>query len=246
MTYMRNIIFSLLCVLASAPATAQTADEIIAKHLAARGGIALDSIKTAEMDIIVSFKNAPQVKSTVTNRIVNMQSHRIDMSVPDLYDVVICFDGNSGWSTVKRGDDTQLTLIDSSEAQELKYQTEIAGPLHRFKEKGYTATYLGLDTLQGSTVHKIRIDAACKTTYFSFIDTTGYSEIKRTTIAPSEGKMQTVDLYYTDIKPVMGVYMPYRIEMHNRRGVTYFDYTRIVLNSDIDPQLFKKPAIPEK
>ncbi len=36
--------------------------------------------------------------------------------------------------------------------------------------------------------------------------------------------------------------MPFRIEMHNRKGIMYFDFVKIILNAEIEEKLFDIPA----
>lgn len=233
--------FILLC--SPMIAYAQTAEEIIEKHLIAKGGSALDSIKSATMEVEVSSENAPGMKSGMTYNTIMMKSHRIDVHIPYMYDAVICFSGNSGWSSMKFGDkNPEITLIDSAEVQDLKYQTEILGPLYHYKEKGYKVAYLGKEKVNEVESYNIKINAANNTTYNCYIDTVNYTEIKRTIIAPSNGQMITVDLYYSMIKPVIGVMMPFKIEMHNKKGIMYFDFVKIILNCAIEEKLFDIPS----
>lgn len=240
---MKKHIFCLLLLCAYLGTSAQTAQEIVDRHIIARGGVALDSIKNAKMDIEISFKNAPSMKSVMTYYTIMMKSHRIDISVPNTYDAVICFSDNQGWSSLKMGDNKPVVkLIDSAEVADLKYQSEIFGPLYQYKEKGYTIEYVGKEMVNEVESYNIKVDAANNTTYNCYIDTATYAEIKRTAIAPSSGQMITVELYYSNIRPVLGAMMPFKVEMHNKKGVTYFDYVKIILNSAIEEKIFDVPS----
>jgi outer membrane lipoprotein-sorting protein len=240
---MKKIIFSLLIICSHVNTYAQPVEAIIDKHIIARGGAALDSIKNAKMDIELSYKNAPTMKQTMTYHTLMRAAHRIDISIPNMYDAVICFNGNQGWQSVKKGDESpKVKLIDSSEVQDLKYQTEILGPLYQYKEKGYKVEYLGKEKVNDIETYNIKVKAINNTMYNCYIDTITYAEIKRTVTAPSSGQIITVELYYSNIKPVSGVMMPFRIEMLNKRGVTYFDFKNIILNATIENKLFDAPS----
>ena len=239
---MKKPLFSLLLLFACFYLTAQNAEDIVSKHLNARGGIALDSIRNTRMEIALTFKNMPAMKSNLVYHTVMLQSHRMDTEVFGLYNLVICFSGNSAWQQLLKDGNTDVQRIDSAEIRDLKYQTEILGPLHHYKEKGYSIAYMGQVKVNDSETWQIQVNAANNTTYQCFIDTTTYSEVKRSVLAPSLGKMIEVSLYFSNYQPVKGVMMPFKIEMHNRKGISIFDYTKIELNIPMDQQLFEMPA----
>ncbi len=239
---MKHLIFCLPFLFFGTTVSAQTAAEIIEKHLVARGGSALDSVRNTKMDIEVVLKNAPGMTFKATYSTVMMQSHRIDMSVPNLYDAVICFSGDQGWGVLKKDGKSDLTLMDSAAVQELKYQTEILGPLYQYQQKGYKVEYLGREQVNETETFNIKVEAANNTTYNCFIDTQTFMEVKRAVIAPSNGQMISVEFYYSDLKPVLGVIMPFKIEMSNRKGTTYFIFQTIELNTNLDPKLFEVPS----
>lgn len=238
---MKYLIFCLSFLFSVTTVSAQTVAEIIEKHLVARGGSALDNVRNAKMDIDVVYKNAPSMKSKATYSTVMMQSHRIDLSVPNLYDAVICFSGDQGWGAIKKEGKTDLNFMDSAAVQEVKYQTEILGPLYHYQQKGYTVEYLGKEQVNETEAFKVKVSAAVNTTYHCFIDTQTFMEVKRTVLAPNNGQMISVEFYYSDLKPVLGVWMPFIIEMRNRKGITYFNHQQIEFNTNLDPKLFEIP-----
>lgn len=239
---MKQLLFNCLLLLSCSAASAQTAAAIIEKHLSIRGADALDSVKNARMDLEVVLKNAPSMKSKATYSTVMMQSHRIDLHVPNLYETVICFSGDQGWGLLKKAGKTELTRMDSATVQELKYQTEILGPLYQYQEKGYTVEYLGREVMDESVAFILKVNAAHSTTYHCYINTQSLLEVKRTVLAPNNGEMITVDLYFSEYKPVLGVLMPFKIEMRNRKGTTYFNFQQIELNTRLAPKLFEIPS----
>ncbi len=221
----------------------RAAEEIIAQHLAAKGGSsAWDSVKTAKMDIQVIYTAVAGMESKMTQTIVNLKAHRMDIVGPFKAESTIAFNGNKGWSIGKSMGQTARSTIDSAEVQELKYQTDLAGPLHHYQEKGYKVTYLGKDTVQNAEAHKIKIELNAATTYYSSIDIKTHLEVKRVIVTPIRGKPATISLYYSDHKTVGNVVFPHRVEMHNSKGVMVFVYHKIELNLPVDPKVFEMPG----
>lgn len=239
---MKHFLFNFFLLISFGTASAQTADAIIEKHLSIRGAGALDSVKTARMELEVIHKNAPSMKSQATYSSVMMQSHRIDLRVPYLYETVICFSGDRGWGLLKRDGKTELTRMDSATVQELKYQTEILGPLYQYQQKGYTVEYLGREVIDESVTFILKVNAAHNTTYHCFIDSQTLLEVKRTVLAPNNGQMISVELYFSEYRPVKCILMPFKIEMRNRKGTTYFNFQEIEFNTNFDPRLFEIPS----
>jgi hypothetical protein len=215
-------------------------DSIIFAHLAATGGTAWDSIKTAVMKINLVFANAPDLKTDLTYTISNGQAYRMDMK-SSFSETSICVNGNKGWSVAKIGDQLIKQTIDSLETKELSWQKFVGSPLHGWKEKGYVVSLVRTDTAQGKTAHVFRVEFEPATTYFCYIDSASLLEVRRTIDAPSKGNMLKFEMEFADYQPVSGVWLPRQMKMTNKKGVMIWEYQDIKLNVPVDGQLFEKP-----
>jgi hypothetical protein len=239
--FMKFAITGLLFLTAITFAHSQTATEIIEKYRIATGGAALDSLRTAKMKGTVYPEQAPTMVTDIVVSILDMKAYRMDIHVPEKYDAVLCVYENTGWDLMKFGDTSMVTNLDQKRMEELKPQTELLGPLHHYEAKNYPIEYLGIEAVNGRDAYKIQVKAANNTTYICFIDSRTFLEVKQQIEAPIGGIQRNIELTFSDIRPVSGVMMPFRIDMKNRKGVTVFQYSDIQLNAALGEELFKKP-----
>jgi len=215
-------------------------DSLLAQHLTATGGIAWDSIQTAKFETQVTPRNNPNFSSSITYHIDYLKAHRMDIK-NSFSEATICVQGNGGWSVGKFMGETKKESIDNTEAQELKYQMDITGSLHRPKDKGYEIGYIGIDTAQGLPAYKIQVSFAPGITYCCFLNCKTLLEVKRIVDAPIRGQNTRIEFYYSDFKKVNQLLVPHRTEMHNRKGVMIFEHREILFNLPLDARLWLKP-----
>ncbi|MDX1910838.1 MAG: hypothetical protein SFV22_05095 [Saprospiraceae bacterium] len=231
---MQQLFLPILLLAVFQTPNAQNPASIIAKHIEVMGGTALDSLETAIMEADMAMLIAPDVKNPMRMTIVHQQAYRMELKTAQVVSTVFV-SGNKGWNIANLMGQRKKLPIDSVEAGELRYQTDLTGPLHRYREKGYAVSYIGLDTLENkATAYVFKVEFAPQTTYWCYLDTTSLLEVKRRVEVPINRKLHSMELTFSDYRRVGRVMKPYQIAMQNKRGTITYTYTSILLNPPVD------------
>jgi hypothetical protein len=193
----------------------QTADEVIAKNLAARGGAEkLRAIQTMTMTGTISFGDAGsplKVKVRRPNQI------REDFKIEG-QDMTRAYDGAAGWE-MKGGQTRDLA---DGELDNIREEAEnaIEGPLLDYAKKGSKAELLGKGDVGGKPVFKIKITTKMGTGITQFLDTSSYLEIHEEIERSVNGKSMMIVEDVGDYREVNGVKFAHRFVSGSRENPT--------------------------
>ncbi len=196
-------------------AHAQTAAELIAKNLAARGGAeklsAIHSyITKGELRYPGDFKLVYTETRLRTNPSNATCAVRIDASVQGLT-LVQTYDGKDGWRINPFEGRKDPERIGTDDARSLADEALIDGALLSASARGSKVDYLGREDIDGTEAYKLRVTQSDGTVFTYFLDPDVFLEIRvveRRTIRGSEQETET-DL--SDYERVAGVYFPFSI-----------------------------------
>jgi hypothetical protein len=240
----------LLCSFAAA--NAQTADDLVAKNLAARGGAdklaAIHAIvSTGELRFPGDFKLSYKETRERIDPASGNCAVRVDAALQGLT-VVQAYDGKDGWRINPFEGRKDAEKMGADETRELADEGSIDGALLAARAKGSQVDYLGREDIDGTEAYKLRVTQSDGTVFTYFLDPDAFLEIRileRRTIRGSEKETQT-DL--GDYERVAGVYFPFSIASGQKDGA---DSDRQVItidsataNTDVPSSLFQMPAQP--
>ena len=154
----RSSVCLLVVVFASAVAHAQTAEEIVAKNLKAKGGV--EKLKAMNTVKITGTISAQGMEFPMTTWARRPNLIRREMQIQDKR-IVNAFDGETVWAI-------NPMMTGSDEPQELtgpmatmtKDDADFDGVLVDYKEKGHTVELVGAETLEGKKVYHVTPDPA--------------------------------------------------------------------------------------
>jgi hypothetical protein len=231
---------------AALPAQAQTAQELVAKNQAARGGVeklaAMRSLVTkGELRFPGDFKLA-YTETRSCSGPANC-SDRVEASLQGLT-LVQAFDGRTGWRINPFEGRKDAAQMGADEARSLADEGIIEGALLTASARGSKVDYLGREDIDGTLTYKLRVSQRDGTVYTYYLDPDVFLEIKvieRRTIRGSEQETET-DL--ADYELVNGAYFPFSITSGPRNSP---DKQVITIDSGqanvpIDPGLFAMPG----
>jgi hypothetical protein len=231
-------------LICQAPIHGQSVDEILKRHLDARGGYerikAIQSVRItrtvvtqfAELDVVI-LKKRPQ-------------SYRVEQSASGQPPVLRAVTPEAVWD-LAGGKLTNRTPLAAAEARDL--DGDFDGPLVDWKEKGHTVELAGREALPGGDAFKIQLTTKNGVARTFYIDASTYlvRRITGVTNLPGDRKASLE----TDIlahKEAGGVKFPADIQ-EDRTGAgpvqTIVSYTKAIeVNVPIDDALFAPPAVP--
>ena len=231
----------LIAVLAPA-ASAQTADDIINKSIAARGGLdKLKAIQTVRMSGKMTV--GPGFEAPLVMEMKRPNSMKMAFTLQGLTGIQ-AYDGKSGWVVMPFTGKKDPEAMSADDMKEVADQADIDGPLIDYKAKGNTVELLGKESVEGTDAYKIKVTLKSGTVRTLFIDADSYLEIR------GEGKrmVRGTEMEYEgtigDYKAVDGVMFPFSIENgvkgHPEKQKITFD--KIELNPALAADLFTMPA----
>lgn len=244
---MTRRLFHLLAlpIFAAAPLMAQamTADQIIAKNIEARGGMAkLKAIKSIRMTGKASG-GPMEVPFVMEHK--RPDSFYQDVTVQNMH-LIQAFDGKTGWTInpfAGYGGKKDPELMDADELKSAQDQADLDGPLLDYKEKGNKVEYLGKEDLEGSPVHKLQVTLKSGNSKTIFLDGDSFLEIKQTSKRVIRGTEIEAETILGDYKEEGGVMMPHSIESgaKGRPEKQKITIEKVEINPAIDDTKFKMP-----
>jgi len=256
---MKKLLFVvLLCICAAAHAQTNPADVVIDKAIVAMGG--LDNIHAIHSLVLRGFHyegSYPQeaVQQRKSNGVlVRMRPHyRLVGCRPEITEcggqwgrIGESFDGQHGWEL--NWPKQRLVRTVNKAEQTLQCGSEFDPLFIDYKQRGFTATYLGPQKILGTDTVAVRIDEqGCSSTTY-FFDPKNYEQRMTQITVPVHARgdrIETVAIYKA-FKTVNGVRFPSRTEEINLATGDVLDgmeLQSISANTLSDPAIFSPPAV---
>jgi hypothetical protein len=213
MRHLLSVVVGILCC--TPVVAAQTAEELVARNTAAKGGIdKIKAIKTVRMAgrlqqgdfwaLIGQEGKAPnQLRLTFT--IQNMTQ-------------VQAYDGSIGWQMSPFSGRKDPERLGEDDMRDLVEQADFYGPLIDYREKGNTIEYLGHDTVDGDDAYRLKVTLKNGDIVYYDLDPDTYLEIRTETQQFIRGSVRERVTELGSYKLVNGVYYPFSIETGPKRN----------------------------
>ena len=211
--------FKLLVVAVSFGATALysqevkefTVDALVAKNVAARGGI--DALRAVQS---IQFKgkviaNQGQLEFAFTETKKRPGQVRAEYTLQGMT-LVQAYDGKEGWKISPFGGRKDPEKMSTDEAKSLVEEADVDGPLVDWKAKGNTVEYLGPEEVEGTLAHKLKVVRPNGDVHYVYLDPDYFLEIRILTQRMEQGSLVQTETDLGDYEKVAGVYFPFSIE----------------------------------
>jgi hypothetical protein len=219
----------------------QTADELIAKNIEARGGIEkMRAVKTLRMS--GKFDGGDGFMAMVGQENARPDLVRQTFALQGMTQVQ-AYDGTTGWQIQPFGGKKTPELMGEDDTRDLQLEADFDGPLVDYKEKGSTAEYLGHDVVDGDDALRLKITLKNGDIIYSYLDPDTYIEIHREIQQFIRGSMRERVVGYGSYKPVNGVMYPFSISQGSKSNPEEQTITvqKMEANVTIDPADFALP-----
>ena len=228
--------------LAGAAVQAQTADEIINKHLEARGG--KDKIKAVQAARMTGKMVMGQgMEAPITMELARPNKMRLEFTLQGMTGIQ-AYDGKSGWSVMPFMGKKEPEAMSADEIKQAEDQADMDGILVDYKEKGHQVEYVGKEDVEGTPAYKLKVTKKNGDVVNVYIDAESYMDIKESGKVKVRGQEIESQTTYGDFKPVDGLIFPFSIEQKPQGAPAGMVITisKIEVNPALEATRFAMPA----
>jgi hypothetical protein len=219
----------------------QTADELIAKNIEARGGMEkMKAIKTVR--ITGKFDGSGGFTASVGQE--NERPNLVrETFVLQGMTAVQAYDGSAGWQIQPFGGRKDPELMGEDDLRDLLLDADFDGPLVDYKEKGSTVEYLGHDTIDGDDALRLKVTLKNGDIIYDYLDPDTFIEFRREIQQFIRGSQRDRVVGLGSYKAVAGVMFPFSLSQgpKNHPDEQTTTVQKIEVNVPIDPRDFALP-----
>lgn len=228
-----KLFFLVAALSAGISVTAQTADEIVDKNIAAMGGkeklATLTSVRltgsmsTQGMDIPLTITRAHQMGMRVEFEVMGTSNYQIANT-------------KEGWTFMPIQGMTSPVQMEEEQYKSFAGQLDVQGIFYNYKEKGTTIEYIGTEKVDGTEAYNLKVTLKSGKVSNYYIDTKTNFLIKTSSKVNAGGEEVEVSNTYSNYKANADGYMfPY--SSASMQGPITFE--KIETNIKVDESLFK-------
>jgi hypothetical protein len=216
-------------------------DQILAKHIAARGGM-------AKIKAIRSLKSSGHI--TIGPMILDLtienprRAFRSDTSIHGMTKTE-AFDGARGWiiDPFTKGAVAEAEPMSADQLKQMVLQMDFDGPLVDYRRKGNRIALLGMQQVHGIDAYALKVSLKDGDELTTFIDAKTFMEIEDINNAVAQGKTMEVETSLGDYRPVNGVMLPFSLDIRPKgqaHGLKII-LDKVEANASMDRARFKMP-----
>ena len=225
-------IMAIVLILCSVSSIAQTADEIISKHLEARGGA--DKLRALQSMIMEGSMNQGGTDVLMKYYFQQNKAIKVEFTAAGQsgYNIVT---STEGWLFNPFMGHSAAVAMTAEELKDAQSQLDIQGPLLDYKAKGHKVEYLGKESVQGEEFYKIKLTRVSgkMVTYSINKD---YLVAKFVTTALVQGSEQELTQEYSDYRKTPEGYM---VAFKRTSSNNEISFDKVEINPKIDDAVFK-------
>lgn len=239
MNSLRVVLLAAGSMLAAVSMNAQTADEVVNKHIEALGGKEkLTAIKTmvSEYDMDIMGNQA----SGVTYQ-VNGKGFRNEMDFGGQKIIQVVTD-KGGWGINPMAGQTAAEPMPEEMVKASQYQLYPGGILLDYAGKGYTVELQGKEDVNSTPAYKLLVKSKEGNETTMWIDASTYHILKSNNKLSAQGQeMETSAVFTNYQKTDYGLVVPINTEV-TLPGVTLnITSKKVEVNKEVDMKLFEQP-----
>jgi len=242
-----------------------TADQIIEKNVAARGGLqawrAVQSLSmSGKMDaggndsatrpvpgvrtggVQLPQRPAQQAQLPFRLELKRGRKQRLEIDFRGQTAIQV-FDGTHGWKLRPYLNRHEVEPFTADEMKAMELQHELDGPLVDYAVKGTKAELEGTEKVEGKDTYRLKLTYKSGVSQHVWVDANTFLEMKiEGTPRRLDGQYHSVEIYYRDYRAVSGVKVPYLTEtkVQGIRQTEKIEVEEVAVNARVEDSRFAK------
>jgi len=215
-------------------ASQATVDELIAKNIQARGGLA--RLKAITTVVQTATQNVQGMAVTATTYLKRPRSLRTELNVGGKV-IINAYDGDLAWIQNPLAGMIDPVVITGPQADMIREQPGMDGPLVDYRTQGYTIAVDGMETMGERNLVHLRLTRKQQVSHL-FLDAETFLEAKEM----NETGQFKLEKEFLDYRDVDGVKWPFHIRIL-ANGVLQSEVRveKVEFNAAIDDAKFRLP-----
>jgi outer membrane lipoprotein-sorting protein len=228
-----------------------TAEQVVAKHIAATGGLeGWHNLRSIVVEGEMDAGGTPPHQLPYVLKQKRGHKSRLEISMGDMTAVQI-YDGKNGWKVrpftnrqeVETMTPAELDISAASAADDLD------GPLVDYQQKGYRVSLVGTAVVKGHPTYELKLTSKAGQSRNVWLDGQSFMILKIDG-APRklDLRQHPVSIYYSDYRPEKGLQFAHEQETvveQSKAAPTKRSLKTIRVNEGIDDSAFAKPDLPD-
>jgi outer membrane lipoprotein-sorting protein len=227
--------------LAAALSSAQTADELVARNIEARGG--LEKIKAVQsMRMTGTMRLGDESLPTVLE-LKRPGKTRWEFTLEG-QTAVQAYDGTTAWATIPFAGQTEPQVMSADETRDIELQADMDGPLVDAAAKGNAIELVGREKIDGEIeAWRLRVTRKNGEARDLYLDAKTHLQVLAVTRRTADGRDVEIRSRISDYRDVQGLKLPHSFEA-TASGLPQtqsLKFEKIELNVAIDDSRFRMP-----
>jgi len=225
----------------SAAPSLPSVDELIARNVQARGGLA--KIRAvSSMRLTGRMTIGPGLEAPATLEMKRPSKMRLDLTFQGRT-ATQAFDGQAGWQLMPFQGNTTPRPLKGEDLKDAQDQADMDGPLVDYKAKGNTIELLGQQPVDGKDAYKLRITLKNGNVQSLYFDAVTFLEIKGESTRTVQGTQLETEQRISDYRSVDGLLIPHSFEngARGRPERQKITIEKVELNVALDDARFTMP-----
>jgi outer membrane lipoprotein-sorting protein len=227
-------------------ASPPTVDKIVAKYVAARGGLTkIRSVQSLRQKGHVTA--GPNQEGVVMRELKRPAHTRFELKVQGVTAVFVS-DGKQGWRVNPFDGDAERKPLSDEVVAEAAEQGDFEGPLVDWKAKGHKVELAGQEDLAGRPAYKLKVTLASGGVRYDYIDVKSMNLVRTETTRQVRGRPVQIQATFGDFKKTDGLLFPHFVEVAaaGRPNTLRIDVESVEVNPELSDARFAMPASAQK
>ena len=229
-----------------AGAASPSAQEIVAKNIAARGGLAAwHDVQTLTYEGTLEAGGKPAHELPFVLKQKRSHKTRLEIVFRD-QTAVQTYDGTRGWKVRPFLNRNEVESYTPAEEKLAAKADDLDGPLIDSQKKGTVVALEGTEQVDGHQAYKLRLTSRDGTKRNLWIDAASFLEVKMDGEPRKlDGRIHPVQLYFKDFRDEHGLNVPHLQEtvVAGVKEPYKMKITKVSVNDGLDDSVFGKPQL---